>query len=437
MVGGGSVIWAPQLINDLMLKDGLEEVDFVLLDIDVEAAERVAELGRRLNKKRGLSCSFEATNNQEAAFTEVDYVIITITTGGLDSMKHDLRIPENYGVFQTVGDTVGPGGWARALRNIPVFADMAKKIERLSPGAVVLNYTNPLAVLTKVFHEVSKLSCVGLCHGIFETYKILTEIFSKKESEIKVNLGGINHFFWIVDLEIGRDDGYKLLKQKLKLRNLSQLVRQAHKDETGFGSGVKITGELFQHLGYLTYVDRHISEFFPHYLAPNEQKLEKYGLHRTSIKERRAKNKKAQEKLQALIEGQEELSDKPSREIAADIISAMETQKEFVDVVNLPNQGQIANLPRGVVVETFGVINTASFRPINVGELPLQILNLVLPHAQNQGLVVEAGLTGDWDKAFYVLYNDPLCSHLGYPEIKEMGTRLLEANRRYLPQFFC
>lgn len=437
LVGGGSVNWSPKLINDLMLKEGLGKAEFILLDIDLPAAEKIAQLGRKLNKDRGLSCSFEATNDEESAFKDTNYIIITITTGGLEAMEYDLKIPEEYRIYQTVGDTVGPGGWARGLRNIPVFAKMAKKIEKLSPHAVVLNYTNPMATLTKTFYKVSKLRTVGLCHGVFGTYRILMEIFNlKEENEMKVNFGGTNHFFWVIDFKVKGEDGYKLLREKLKGRSLSELVKEIHKDEIGFQSRIQITSELLEHFGYLTYVDRHISEFFPYYLTLNENKLKDYGLHRTSIKERREGKKEAEQRLQNLIEGKEKLPDKPSREIAADIISAMEMGKEFVDVVNLPNQGQISNLPKGSILETPGLINVNGFRPITVGKLPPQILNLVLPHVQNQDMIIEAGLSGDWDKASYSLYNDPLCSHLSYPKIKEMGKKLLEANRKYLPQFF-
>ncbi len=437
LVGGGSVDWSPRLINDFMLKKGLEKAEFSILDIDLEAAERIAQLGKKVNEERDLSCSFEATSNEEDAFSDTDYVIITITTGGLDAMEYDLKIPEDYNIYQTVGDTVGPGGWARGLRNIPVFTNMAKKIEKLSPNAVVLNYTNPMAVLTNVLYKVSKLSTVGLCHGVFGTCRILMEIFDlKKENEIKINFGGTNHFFWIIDFKIKGEDGYKLLREKLKGKNLEELVKEIHKDEIGFQSRIQITSELLEYFGYLTYVDRHISEFFPHYLTLNEDKLKQYRLHRTSIQERREGKKKAEEQFQNLIEGKDKLPDKPSREIAVDIISAMETGKEFVDVVNLPNQGQIPNLPRASVVETLGLINSAGFHSISVGGLPPPIRNLVLPHVQNQDMIVNAGLSGDWNKAFHALYNDPLCSHLSYSKIKEMGERLLEANREYLPQFF-
>lgn len=141
------------------------------------------------------------------------------------------------------------------------------------------------------------------------------------------------------------------------------------------------------------------------------------------------------ERLNALLAGEKKLPDKPSRETAADIIASFVNKKEFIDVVNLSNIGQIANLPMGSVVETLGVVNSTGFNPVSIGNLPEQILNLVLPHVVNQDMIVEAGLDGDLDRALLALYNDPLCSHLTLPEIKEMGIRLLKANKDYLPQF--
>jgi len=438
MVGGGSVNWGPKLINDMTLTKGLENSRFVLLDTDLEAAQKMAKLGKKLAKERELSCSFEPTDNDEVAFRDVDYVIITISTGGLNAMEHDLKIPEEYGIYQTVGDTVGPGGWARSLRNIPVFVKMAKKIEEISPKAVVINYTNPLSVLTNTFYKVSNLSVVGLCHGLFECYEVLMKIFNlKDESEIKLSIGGINHFFWITALRIRGEDGYELLRKTLHGRNFAELIEEIYTDEAGFNSDKWVTGELLKYFGYLPYVgDRHICEFFPHYLTPDETDIKKYKLKRTSIEERRERRKEAKKRLEDLIVGKEKLPEKPSRETAARIISTMAYGGEFVDVVNLPNRGQILNLPEGSIVETLGVVNSNGFTPLSVGNLPVQIRNLVLPHVENQNLIVEAGIRGDWEKALLALYNDPLCSHLNYPQVKEIGEKLLEANREYLPQFF-
>ncbi len=438
LVGGGSVNWSPKLISDLTLTPSLQEAQYVLYDIDLLAAERMARYGEKLKAERGLNCTFIGTDNRSKAFEGADYIIITIAVGGLDAMEPDITIPDEYGIYQTVGDTVGPGGWARGLRNVPVFADMARTIESLAPNAVVLNYTNPMSTLTKTFYEVSNLTTVGLCHGLFECYEVLEQIFKlESEDDIKVKFGGVNHFFWITDLKIKGEDGHKLLRDKLNGGNLGELIREVCVDEGGFHSEKWVTGELFEYFGYLPYVgDRHTSEFFPHYLAPSEGNLEKYKLKRTFIEQRRIRKRNNTKLVERYISGEEKLPDTRSRETAADIIDAFEQGKDFIDVVNLPNTGQISNLPKGSVVETLGIVNANGFSPINAGELPEPLKNMVLPHAVNQSIIVEAALEGNLEKAYWALYNDPLCSHLDFPKIREMGKRLLEANKEYLPQFF-
>lgn len=438
MVGGGSVNWSPTLLNDLMLTQSLQKAHFSILDIDEAAGRKMVQLGQLLSNNKGLGCTFEYTSSQQEAFTEANFVIITISTGDLDSMEVDLKIPEEYGIFQTVGDTVGPGGWARGLRNIPVFVEMAENIKKYSPNAVVLNYTNPMATLTNVFYKVSKLKTVGLCHGLFEVYDVLMKIFNlDSEEDIKVRFGGTNHFFWILDFKIRGEDGYELLKRKMNGKPFVDLITETYIDNAGFYSNKFICSELFEHFGYIPYIaDRHICEFFSYYLTVNDKKIDKYKLHRTTIEDRRKSKEDGKIYLDEYLNGKRSLPEKRSREIAADIINAFVTGKEFVDVVNLPNSGQIANLPAGSIVETLGVINSLGFTPLSVGELPEQILNAVLPHVNNQNMIIEAGLEGNLDKAMWALYNDPLCTHLTPPEIKEMGMRLLEAHKQYLPQFY-
>jgi len=439
LVGGGSVSWSPTLINDLMLTPGLQHAEYIILDIDPENGNKIAKLGNMISQDRGYSATFIYTDNPKEAYTGADFVIITISTGGLNAMEWDLKIPEEYKIYQTVGDTVGPGGWARGLRNIPVFKQMAEDIQKYSNNAVVLNYTNPMSTLTKVFYKVSNLKTVGLCHGLFEVYAVLMKIFGlESEEEIKVKIGGINHFFWVIEMNVRGEDGYELLRHKMKGRSFKDLVTEVYVDGAGFASNKWIASELFEYYGYLPYVaDRHICEFLPYYLTNDPEKLNKYNLKRTSINDRIENKKYYADFVENLINGKYKLPEKRSRETAADIIGAFVNKSEFIDVVNLPNNGQITNLPKGSIVETLGVINSGGFNAICVGDLPQQIVNLVLPHVVNQDTIVEAGLEGDLDKALLALYNDPLCSHLTLPEIKEMGIRLLKANKEYLPKFSC
>ncbi|HRU05736.1 MAG TPA: hypothetical protein P5137_08170 [Candidatus Brocadiia bacterium] len=440
MVGGGSYGWVPRLIRDIILTPGLENADFRLLDPNLTAARETGAVGARLAKDWGLGATFLPTSDEAKAFDGADFVVITISTGGFDAMRHDVHLPEKYGIYQTVGDTVGPGGWSRGLRNIPVFMHLASQIRRYAPKAAILNYTNPMTTLTKTLCLCTDQPVVGLCHGLFECYRTLMAIFDlKSEDEIKVNFAGVNHFFWILDMKIRGRDGYEMLRAKMKAEktNFAGLVKQVHKDEAGFHSSKHVCSECLDEFGKLPYVgDRHICEFFSRYLAPNMARLKEYGLVRTMVKDRVTARIKGRKIVQGWAKGKETLKKERSRETAADIMRAISQGAEFIDVVNVPNRGQVSNLPMGSVLETLGVVNALGFTPIAAGPLPRNILNVVRPHVMNQDMIVEAGMSGDLRLALEALIADPLCSHLTIPQIKKMGMELMEKNRHLLPQFF-
>ncbi len=443
IVGGGSLTFSPKLINDFLLTPGLEKAHYELLDIKLAAAEKIAELGRKLNSMRGTECTFNHTDNQKEALRGADFVLITISTGGLDAMQFDLSIPEDYGIYQTVGDTVGPGGWARALRNIPVFVGLAGDIETICPDAFVLNYTNPLSVLTNVFYKTTKLKATGLCHGMFEVYDRLIDIFNlESRDDVQVNFGGVNHFVWIIDLKIKGEDGFELLHKKLnggsgqKRRSWPEMLDELYKDKEQVHPLGPLFDMLYERFGILmASEDRHSSEFFPNYLTGDIRKLDRYKLVRTSIEDRRGWMRDKAVELNAYIAGEKKLPDSFSGEAAAGIISAIVNKKSRIDVVNVPNIGQISNLPRGTIVETLGVTDNIGFRPLCAGELPEPVAGFIMPHAQNQNLIIEAGLEADIDKAMCALYNDPLCAHLDLHDIKEMGLRLIKSQKSMMPPF--
>jgi len=439
MVGGGSVGWMPRILSDMMLKEELADAEYVLFDIDLNAAERVAAYGRMLAERRRLGCVFTPTDDQRAAFEGADVICITISTGGLDAMESDIAIPEKYGIFQTVGDTVGPGGWSRALRNLPVFLEMGFRIDELAPEAWVLNYTNPLSVLTKALCLTTGQPVVGLCHGVFENYRVLMKIFGlESEDDIHCRFGGVNHFFWMLDLAIEGEPGYPLLMERLGDGNFVDLVDEVYVDEAGFSSRYHLASDLLRRFGYLPYLgDRHTSEFLSNCLAPDEKRLKEWGLVRTPVQKRREGLKRRTDGLTDMLEGRKELpGDEASRETAADIAAIRAAGGGFIDVVNVPNVGQIPNLPLGAVVESLGVVNTLGFTPLTVGPLPEPILHLVRPHAENQEAIVEAVVQEDEELAIHALMADPLCSHLTYTRISEMADELLDANRDLLPPPF-
>ncbi len=435
MVGGGSYNWSPRLLSDLMRTPEMDGSHIVLLDPNFKAAEEIAAAARTMATGLGVHYTFETTANEEVAFGGADFCLITISTGGFDSMSYDLAIPEKYGIYHTVGDSVGPGGWSRALRNVPVFMHLGQEIARLSPRAVVLNYTNPMAVLTGTLAEVCDLRTVGLCHGVFGTYKVLQRLFGVEEQDLTVNFGGVNHFFWILDFAVKGRPGYPALAELLGDRSLDDALALGDTDVAGFHSHHALASELYKEYGYLTYAgDRHTSEFMQGYLTPNLAALDRFHLVRTSIADRREGNARARQHALDLAAGALQPFER-SRETAVDIMMAMTTGKPFVDVVNVPNSGQIENLPLGAVVETLGLVDSLGFRPVSVGALPPILTQLVEPHCHVQMLTLEAAIAGDKALAMEALMMDPLCAHLAPSDVRAMGNELMEATKRWLPQF--
>jgi alpha-galactosidase len=435
MVGGGSYNWCPRLLSDLMQTPEMEGAEVAQLDPNLQAAEEVRAAGQAMAAALNRTYRLWATTDDAEAFRDADFVLITISTGGLEAMAHDLAIPEKYGIFHTVGDTAGPGGWSRTLRNVPVFVRLAQQIERYAPRAVVLNYTNPLATLTGTIARVSGLRVVGLCHGVFENYGLLEKLLDVEEKDLAVRFGGVNHFFWFLDFAVKGQPGYPLLRERLAGKTLDEALREGSTDEIGFHSYHKLCDELYSEYGYLPYVgDRHTCEFLPGYLTPSPNSLERHKLVRTSVQERYGNRDRARQWALDLAGGKVAPSAR-SRETAVDIMMAFLHGKPFTDVVNLPNVGQIDNLPRGAVVETLGLADGLGFRAIATGSLPPVLQQLVAPHCQVQLMVLEAALKGDRKLALEALMIDPLCAHLSPRQVRAMGMELMAATKGWLPQF--
>src|SRR3954451_1066723 len=147
-VGGGSYQWTPKLLTDIALTKGLSGT-IVLHDVAPGPMEEMQRLGRKIIDEARADVSIETSGDLHEALKDAEFVIVTITTGGLEAMRKDLDIPLRYGIYQSVGDTVGPGGLSRALRNVPTLLHIAKTMEQVCPNAWMLNLTNPLTVLTR------------------------------------------------------------------------------------------------------------------------------------------------------------------------------------------------------------------------------------------------------------------------------------------------
>lgn len=436
LVGGGSTAWAPNIIRDMLMTEPLRDAEFVLYDIDAKAVELVADVLARVQEALGTSARIVPTNNRAKAFRRADYFVIAISTGGLNAMAHDIAIPEDYGIYHTVGDTSGPGGWARALRNFKVFVELGQAINRYAPGAMVLNYTNPMTTLTKILCKVCDGPVVGLCHGLFENLLFIKNLYSiENEDDISVQYAGLNHFFWITEISARGKDLMPDLKRRLRSKGFTEMKREAEADPMGFKSWRELATELWELTGVMPYLgDRHTCEFFSSYIT-SKRNMRQYKLVRTSIAERREGMRKRKRKLTRFAaKGIPDSFLIKSRETAADIIAANRTGRPFIDVGNFPNIGQVASLPIGTVVETAIRVDSNGFSPIVFGNLPEPVQGFVEPCARVFDLTVEACFAHDLKRALQALRLDPVCSHLNNKEIEKMGCRLVRAHSRFMPE---
>jgi alpha-galactosidase/6-phospho-beta-glucosidase family protein len=443
---GSSYAWSPTLLTDLMSVFD-EPLEVRMLDLDEEPARLCSEWGSAASARRGRKDRFLAFTDRAEALRGADAVLITISTGGLAAMRHDIEIPDRYGISSTVGDTAGPGGWSRALRNIPVFRRFAEDFSRFCPTAIVANYTNPLSALTAVLCRECPNPVVGLCHAYFEIKDVIASIFGLADwGPIGIEIAGMNHFTWVTDFRIGREPGYPLLRRKIGSGSLDDVIPRSSRDEIGYRSGHRLCVELYDHTGYLPYpADRHTAEFVSFALAGNPERttvhdadgsewetVGPFATRRTSIDYRVAQ---AADRRIRLIEATADIASgrveppQRSRETGAEMIAAYLANRPFCDAVNTLNVGQIPGLPSGACVETLGVVDGLGVRPLAVRGVPQHLLELMRPQAVNQAWLVEGALTGRDDLAMQALANDPLCRALRPADVRAMGRELMDANR--------
>jgi alpha-galactosidase len=439
-IGGGSYQWVPTLFRDIAVNPALENATFVLHDIHEERNRELAEVCRILASKLRAPIRVETENILSNALLGADAVILCISTGGLDAMEHDIEIPKRYGIYQPVGDSTGPGGISRTLRNLPVVAAIAREMERCCPDAWLLNLTNPMSQIVRAVGLTSKIKVAGLCHEFMSFMGKAAGYFDLEcwQEESSAVIAGVNHFAWITELNINGADGLAMLRRHSRsMKEGAPSGSLVNLSETLSGDQVKLA--LFELYGAMPYPgDRHLVEFFPNFLSGKNGHGSDYGVALTSIDDRRVRwmgqfKKRIAEWTSG---GDDSVPRKPSDESLAPILAALFGGEPTVQPVTACNAGQVADLPAGSAVETLATFSRNLLAPHASGPLPESIRALVHKHCLIQDLTVEAALEGNRDKALQAMVADPLNSLLDYRDIALLLDELLEANREFLPQFF-
>ena len=427
-IGGGSKAWARVFMNDLALTAGLTG-EIALYDIDRAAAERNRRIGERINEHPDARAKWRYTvaDTLETALTGADFVAISILPGTFDDMAADVHLPEKYGVYQSVGDTVGPGGVMRALRTVPLFEGFARAIRDHCPRAWVINLTNPMTILCKTLFDVFPgIKAFGCCHEVFHAEDFLCCVVKEQlgvprpdRHELTVEASGINHFTWTTEARWQDVDVMALLATFIERFYESGYCEQgddpqAFRGENPFLYGNKVKMDLFRRFGALGAAgDRHLVEFMDGrwYLA-DKSAPDRWLYHLTPVDYRRADQKRKIEEAEALAAGRKPVTLKRSDEELIRFMEAILGMGPVVSNANVVNVGQMSELPLGSVVETFCAFDQDSVTPLPAKPLPVGAAALVLRNAENIEALYAAIRNRDLDAAFHVFMGQPLCSRL-------------------------
>lgn len=443
-VGGGSLNWAPALMADLAYDTRLAAT-VRLYDVDHAAAMRNAAIGARYAEvSRGTPATYTACPTLAAALTGADVVVISILPGRFEDMAHDLAIPAEYGIPQAVGDTVGPGGFVRAVRAIPMLAKIADAIRAHAPDAYVCNLTNPMSALTGALYAAfPNIRAWGECHEVTKIRRQVAWIANEEAGEerdthrdVEVNVLGINHFTFVDRMALrGRD-----MRPAYEAFVRDHAQSGSYQSEPGkdaehalyFGSRNRVAFDLFRRFGIFAAAgDRHLAEFLPvaDYLGDHAR----WGFALTPV-EYRVRDRAAKlARAEAMRTGDVAPVAKRSDEQMIDQIVALTSGEAFVSNVNLPNRGQLAGLPEGAIVETNATFSGLGIVPHCAGRLPEALEPLVRDHAARQSALVAAVLSGDREALFPLFRTDPLVARLSDADAREMLGRMLAATAAWVP----
>lgn len=437
IIGGGSRQWAIKFMKDLSLNKGTRGT-LVLYDIDKEAARNnvaVAERVFRINHREG-DLRAVAEDDLGKALEGCRFVVISIEPGSTSCRKGDLLLPEEYGIYQTVGDTTGPGGIMRARRALPLFFDFARAIEKYCPDAWVINYTNPMTLCTAaLFRAWPGIKAMGCCHEVFKTEKALAEFAGQwygvpvpDRRDITIDLTGVNHFTWITEASWHGHDLMPRLKKLVAspgfFKDETDVALERIKNEKWFDCDRLLAYQLLRDFGALGAAgDRHLAEFVPWYLDGGDAELRSYGVIRTPYewREREAARKRNE------VFQDDELVAKKNDEEGVDIMLSLFGDRTLKTNINRPNEGQISFLPRGRIVESLGYIADDTIRPIVAKDPPLGVQTLIKRVSDEQQMVLDAVWNKDDDELFAAFLLDPLV-HIRRSRARELFDRMLAAS---------
>lgn len=440
IIGAGGFVFPLTLIRDILSFPELRGATLALMDTDTGRLQQTLHSAQQLVAQYSLPTEILATTDRRTALRGASYVIVAFQVGGLEAYRLDVEIPRRYGIDQTVGDTLGPGGIMRGLRTIPVLLDIARDMQEVCPDALLIQYANPMAMNCWAL-STTGIKTVGLCHSVQNTSRMLARQIDVPYEEVRFKAAGINHQSWFLEFRHGEEDLYPRVRAAMFAQHLQARVRPGlavdpdhseaeHEDTIYEGGSERVRTEIMRTFGYFhTESSHHASEYVP-YFRKRPELVREFLPQRWDYYEVCSAHNTDNKSGDILARGLT-----PSHEYGAFIIHSMETGKPCVVYGNVPNTGLITNLPHGCCVEVPCLVDTNGIQPTVIGALPPQCAALNRTNVNVQELAVQAVLHSSREAVCQAVALDPLTGALlTLDQIHAMTDELLEQEAQWLPQ---
>jgi alpha-galactosidase len=445
VIGAGSLVFASRLTLDILSVPELAGSTLVYVDIDPAALDLIKGFAQQVIAQHKLPAQVAVTTDRRGALAGADYVITTFRVGGAEATALDLQIPLKYGIDQSVGDTIGPGGVFYGQAHIALMIDICRDMEELCPAAWLLNHTNPMAMLCWAVNVATGIKNVGLCHSVQHTSEQLAGHIGAPYAEVDYWVAGINHMAWFLKFAWQGKDAYPRLRQRLaewdQAGGDTGLGVADHPNNPYYGDNPwpwdTVRRELFRRFGYyVTESTAHLSEYLP-YFRRTPGLMQQYALkpHNREAFEQRWQTRRQQqnERLRRQAAGEESILLNRTTEYSSSIIESLETGRICRVNVNVRNTGLITNLPPDCVVEVPCLVDRLGVHPCYVGDLPPQLAALNRSNINVQELAVKAALERSRDALYQAVALDPLtAAQLSFAEIQQMVDEMVAALQPWL-----
>ncbi len=458
LIGAGSAIFGLNTLASLLREKQVDGSTFYLVDINEAGLEQIARLSRRMADEWGRDVTIEYSTDRRMALPGADFVVVSIESGPREGLwKLDYELTLQHGLRQPYAENGGPGGFAHTLRNIPPMMDIAADMQRLCPGAWLINLTNPLPRLNRAIERYTDVKTVGLCHQVYYGYMLLGILFADRIGierppvlpngapydmidaigwdvyhnlvghalqKLSVRSAGLNHFIWALDVRL-RATGEDLLPQ---LRERMEAMPPEFEP---------LTRDVYRVVGTMPLGgDTHICEYLPWMTNGQRRPWERYRVRLYHWDRAAREREEMWHEIDEMVAGRKPIGHLKNvfSEGVYEIVHGIGADANlYMEAVNIPNKGHITNLPEGAIVEVPGIINADGVNGLAVGDLPPLVAELCRREAALVDLVVQAGVEGDREAALQALALDPHIDDLDLA--RDVLATYLEAFAEWLPQF--